>query len=639
MTAMLRTSAAFWAVFLWVAGLLVLALWPGLSGSFLFDDYANLPTLGSFGPVEQWDTLLLYLTSGQADPLGRPLAMASFLVDAHNWPAEPAPFLRSNLLLHSANAVLVGWLSLALLRSAEPLGNVHRSGLVAVFAAGLWALHPMHGTTALYIIQRHALLSTFFCLAGLLAFVALWRAPPRHRLLWAAGFFLAGLAAVASKANGLLLPVLAAALLPLLNRGLNPVQRVDLRPWAIGLAFLPAGFVVALLLAQIPRAIVGAQQLRDFSLAERLLAQPGVLCTYLGHLFSAARASGDLMFDPPLVPSGLADPTFWLPFTGLCLVSLLALALWRRAPLVATAWGFYLAGHLIESGPVNLELAFAHRNYLPAALLFLPLLSAGAQVTVRPALKVAAAIAVTATLAGVLHLEARLWGQPRLLAEVWAARSPGSERAQVNAATWDVWKGDIHQGLARLAPWRYRAAASTQVALTLLDLECASGRVSPALSLDVLSAMATDKRGLSLSTSMLSIHAARYAACADTAPSEDSMLQAMTRNPAWTTPSARLDLAFAAAGQRARQNDLPGARHALLDQRLPGFPCGAVWRGAALLAENGGKSDALALIERRAPGCEHAPVPFGMPRLHRWVRRLLGVDAKERSALEQALRE
>jgi len=631
--------AALWAAFLWATALFSVALWPGLSGGFLFDDYVNLSALGAFGPLDHANALLLYLTSGQADPLGRPLAMASFLVDARTWPADAAPFLRSNLLLHAANALLVGLLSLALLRANDPAVVGQRAVIVALVAASLWALHPMHGTTALYIIQRHALLSTFFCLAGLLAFSALWHAPPKRRVMWAAAFLLCGLAAIGSKANGLLLPVLAATLLPLLNRGLAPAQRTDRRPWALFLALLPAGMVVALLLTQIPRAIAGAQQLRDFSIAERVMAQPGIVWGYLGDLFSVARSSGDLMFNQPPLPSGLADPAFWLPFAALCIVSLLAVWQWRCAPLLATAWGFYLAGHLIESGPVNLELAFAHRNYLPAALMFLPVVAAGAQLRVRFALKVVAALAATAAFAAVLHLEARLWGQPRLLAEVWAARSPASERAQVNAATWDVWEGDIARGLARLAPWRDRAAESTQLALTLLDLECASGRVSPTLSHDVLVAMATDKRGLNLSTSILSVHVMRYAACADTVPSEDDMLRAMASNPAWTTPGARLDLAFAKAGLRARQNDLAGAREALFDPRLPPFSCPSVWHGAALLAEHGGKADALALIKHLAPDCEHAPVPLGMPRVHRWIRNGLGVDAKERAALEKALRE
>src|SRR5688500_16502326 len=91
------------------AGVLLLAFlaWrPGLSGGFLFDDFVNLPALGAMGPVDNAATFWRYLTSGSADPTGRPIALLSFLVDANDWPADPAPFLRTNLLLHMGNGAL-----------------------------------------------------------------------------------------------------------------------------------------------------------------------------------------------------------------------------------------------------------------------------------------------------------------------------------------------------------------------------------------------------------------------------------------------------------------------------------------------------------------------------------------------------
>src|SRR5688500_18346788 len=84
-----------------------LAYRPGLAGGFLFDDFINLPALGAMGPVDDWPTFWRYLTSGTADPTGRPLALLSFLADARDWPADPAPFLRSNVLLHLLNGSLL----------------------------------------------------------------------------------------------------------------------------------------------------------------------------------------------------------------------------------------------------------------------------------------------------------------------------------------------------------------------------------------------------------------------------------------------------------------------------------------------------------------------------------------------------
>ncbi|HEX5353777.1 MAG TPA: tetratricopeptide repeat protein [Rhodanobacteraceae bacterium] len=82
---------------------------PGLSGDFLFDDFANLPALGATGPVDNWATFWRYITSGAADPTGRPLTLLTFLIDAHNWPAHPYPFKVTNVILHLINGALLAW--------------------------------------------------------------------------------------------------------------------------------------------------------------------------------------------------------------------------------------------------------------------------------------------------------------------------------------------------------------------------------------------------------------------------------------------------------------------------------------------------------------------------------------------------
>ena len=59
------------------------------------------------GAIDNWPAFWRYITSGSADPTGRPLSLLSFLVDARNWPADPAPLLRTNVLLHLLNGALL----------------------------------------------------------------------------------------------------------------------------------------------------------------------------------------------------------------------------------------------------------------------------------------------------------------------------------------------------------------------------------------------------------------------------------------------------------------------------------------------------------------------------------------------------
>ncbi len=108
------------------------------------------------------------MTSGAADPTGRPLALLSFLIDANDWPADPYPFKRTSVLLHLINGALL----CALLRNlgraiGKPEAQVKSAALLG---AGFWLLHPLFVSTTLYIVQREAMLPTLFILIGLLGY-------------------------------------------------------------------------------------------------------------------------------------------------------------------------------------------------------------------------------------------------------------------------------------------------------------------------------------------------------------------------------------------------------------------------------------------------------------------------------------
>jgi hypothetical protein len=207
---------------------------PGLSGGFLFDDFANLPTLGASGPVDTWSTFWRYITSGRADPVGRPLALLTFLVDAQNWPASPLSFKRTSLILHLINGVLLTLLlhrfgqvliepirAFGISRSISDTPPIERSremarriNMAAVLGGGLWLLHPLFVSTTMYIVQREAMLPATFTLLGLLSWLhgrtAVLQGRSLIGLIWIAlGLGVCTVLAVLSKANGILLPALA----------------------------------------------------------------------------------------------------------------------------------------------------------------------------------------------------------------------------------------------------------------------------------------------------------------------------------------------------------------------------------------------------------------------------------------------
>ena len=169
----MQTRSVLLPLFVWLVILLIVlaACWPGLRGGFLFDDFANLLTLGATGPIDHWPTFWRYITSGTADPTGRPLTLLSFLLDARNWPADPYPFKRTSLILHLLNGALLA----ALLRQLglTAFGRVaqRRIEMAAVLGAAFWLLHPLFVSTTLYIVQREAMLPATFTLLGLLVWL------------------------------------------------------------------------------------------------------------------------------------------------------------------------------------------------------------------------------------------------------------------------------------------------------------------------------------------------------------------------------------------------------------------------------------------------------------------------------------
>jgi len=76
---------------------------PGLGGAFTFDDLPNLQQLQN---VDDRVSAIRFVFTGKAGPLGRPLALASFLPQAGSLDEGAGAFLLFNVLLHLLNGAL-----------------------------------------------------------------------------------------------------------------------------------------------------------------------------------------------------------------------------------------------------------------------------------------------------------------------------------------------------------------------------------------------------------------------------------------------------------------------------------------------------------------------------------------------------
>lgn len=356
-----------------------------------------------------------------AEPLGyyRPVVLLSLWADARLAGLFPPIFHLTNVLLHTANALLL----LALLRT---LGS---AAPVALLAALVFAAHPAHTESVAFVAGRTDLWATFFVLIGALCWAAERAgAGSRSVALRAAGLAAAFLAAL-SKETALLLP----AILLLAGRpggrvpGDGPaLQRRGSRFWLFGwLGSLGAALLLRVAIAQVGFGALfgGAVGAPVQPLAARLSQFPAVLATYLRLLvlpwpLNAYYTSAEVRLDAVTVAAAL----------GLAGALVAAVVLARRggvpAPALPLVWvvGFLLP--VLGVVPVRGAVVAERFLYLPSVGVSLALAAAlGARTSFPWSRRLSAAALLALGGVGVLAREG-VWRDDLTLFQSVVAASP-----------------------------------------------------------------------------------------------------------------------------------------------------------------------------------------------------------------------
>ena len=301
---MTRPSFASVAL-LFLIVVVMLCYWPGMQGGFLFDDFPNLKDLGAYGGVTDWASFKSFVFQGWSGPTGRPIALASFLLDDNTWPSHAPLFKQTNLLIHLLCGLLLCWATLLLVRNLNTVSE-HQAQWIAVLACGVWLLHPYMVSTTLYVVQRMAQLATLFCLAGIAVYLygrlQLATQPRRAYILMSLGLGAGTLLATFSKENGALLPLLI-----LVIEFCLPKQGKPAWQWRAVFLWLPS-IVIAVLLARYIDFSDNPWPHRNFNQIERLLTEARIVCEYLLHLFVPRIEGNGLYQDGYVISKGLFEP-------------------------------------------------------------------------------------------------------------------------------------------------------------------------------------------------------------------------------------------------------------------------------------------------------------------------------------------
>ena len=339
-----------------------------------------------------------------------PVTWLSLMTDSQLWGLNPMGFHLVNVLLHALNA------SLLFLLLYKMTGALQRSALVAA----LFALHPLHVESVVWITERKDVLSFLLLLLTLFCYLAYVRSSRRLWYLSALVVYAVGLMA---KPMLVTLPLLLLLLdyWPLGRLLLDPEDRR--RTGAASLSRLAAEKLPFLLLAGASSWVTILAQHDTISTLEALSLPDRVgnaLWSTLSYLEKTVLPYRLALFYPYHQLPAVKVATAALL---LCLISILVVKYAGRSPYLVTSWFWFLITLLPVIGLIQVGAqAMADRyTYLPLVGLFIMVSWGGAEICARhrgwrPWLQATAAAAVP-ILALLTWVQTGYWSSNVKLAE------------------------------------------------------------------------------------------------------------------------------------------------------------------------------------------------------------------------------
>lgn len=422
--------------------------WPGLSGPFMVDDDPNI--VNGFIENPDRDAIVYTATHNGSGALGRVVSMLSFVASGLQFGLDPWGFKLHNLLLHLVTGLLLFRLLRQLLPKLDARLDEAQAAMIAGATTALWLLHPLLVSTVLYVVQRMAMLSTFFTLLALLAWLDA-RAHAGSRRFFVSGWLLfpaMTLLAVLSKESGALIPVylLIVESCCVWPPEVDPRIRRRLLLWRGVFIALP------LVLGCIGLALTFDEfvdySMRTFTMTERLLTQVHVLFFYIRLILLPRLRSMSLFHDDfPLTTQ--FDPVTALLLAGLAGLLALAWALRRKYAVVSFGIFLFFAAHLLESTFIALEMVFEHRNYFASVGLLLLPVYAVFKADDFPALRLLVP-ALAVVFSFMTATRAAEWGNRDVFHEMSVIEHPQSPRALNNYVNYLTYTGRYDDAIAAL---------------------------------------------------------------------------------------------------------------------------------------------------------------------------------------------
>jgi len=346
--------------------------WPALGHQFLdWDDALNLVDNPEFRGLG-WRNLRWMFTTTLAGHW-IPVTWLSFGLDHRLWGMNPLGYHLTNVLLHTAAAVVFYLVGLRLLRAATGAGEgALRLGALA--AALVFAIHPLRVESVAWATERRDVLSGLWFLLAILLYLKAAGPDGAPRRWWLAGSLVCyGLAAM-SKAIVMTLPVVLIVLdvyplgrLPTRWRELT--ARATRSVWAEKIPYAAVGLATAVIANHAVRAY--GDMIASLPLENR------VAVALYGLAFYVWKTAIPVLISPMYQMSSHLDP--WdgrMLASAAGVIALSAVLVWlrRRWPAGLAVWICYVVlvapvSGIIQSGPQLVAARYSYLSCLGLALL------------------------------------------------------------------------------------------------------------------------------------------------------------------------------------------------------------------------------------------------------------------------------
>ena len=433
----------------------VLAYVPGLSAPFIFDDLTSIPQNPHIRQL--WPIHDAMSAPPGTTVAGRPIVSLSLAVNYAVVGLDVRGYRVFNLVVHLMSTLLLFGIVRRTLRSCVfGQGQCARADRLALAAAALWMIHPLHTECVTYVVQRTELLVGLFYLLTLHCCVRGCASP--RRAWWSTAAVVSCALGMASKE----VMVTAPLVVLLYDRTFVSGTLRDALSHHKGLyAGLAATWLILAALVWSGQRAETVGSHHGLSALDYLRTQSNVVLWYLRLSFRPGPLS--IAYDDWPVARQWGDCIG----AGLVVVALLIATVWvsRRRPAAGFlgAWFFLILAPSSSFVPIATEIAAERRMYLPLAAVAVLVVVGGWQVLERVCKRVLhgrvpagwIGVGMTLALAAALgHWTAQRNGDYRTARSIWedtVVKRPRSATAHMNLGNVQFEEGDSDEAVRHYA--------------------------------------------------------------------------------------------------------------------------------------------------------------------------------------------